>query len=222
MSLVPATGPERILWIVLILLVVGYLAGIWLNRQRSKAIGTWLQAGLGKLGGRVAWRWIRSMNSGAEVIVAEARPPFRQLQISYFLLTREFAPLWGLERLRGKRDLLALRCELRAPPTQEAHIVPWHGRLRAQLDEAAGDVPWQWVEMPAGLGLATRFVADKALVRRVTAFLERYGASVERLSLNRRNPQLIAFFRLNGIEKRPITELWAALGDLLSYNRQTG
>lgn len=216
MSWMPATGLERILWLVLIVLVVGYFIGIWLNRHRSKAIGTWLQAGLGKLGGRVAWRWIRSMNSGAEVTVTEARPPFRQLQISYFLLTREFTPLWGLELLQGKRDLLAWHCELWQPPTQELHVVPWQGRLRSQLDKAAGDVPWHWVEMPAGLGLATRFAADKALAQRVTAFLERYGASVERLSLSRRNPQLVAFFKLTGIEKRPVAELWAALGDLLS------
>lgn len=216
MSWMPATGPERILWLVLIVLVIGYFIGVWLNRQRSKTIGTWLQAGLGRLGGRVAWRWIRSMNSGAEVIVAEARPPFRQLQISYFLLTREFAPLWGLELLQGKRDLLSLRCELRTQPAQEVHIVPWRGRLRTELDKAAGDVPWHWVEMPGGLGLATRLVADQALVKRATAFLERYGTSLERLSLNRRNPQLIAFFKLAGIEKRPITELWAALGNLLS------
>ncbi len=216
MSWMPATGPERILWLVLIVLVVGYLAGVWRNRQRSKAIGTWLQAGLGKLGGRVAWRWIRSMNSGAEVIVAEARPPFRQLQINYFLLTREFTPLWGLELLQGKRDLLALRCELRHPPAQELHVVPWQGRLRNQLDKAAGAVPWHWIEMPAGLGLATRGAADQVLVGRLTAFLEGYGDAVERLSLSRRNPHLIIFFKLKGIEKRPVTELWAALGHLLS------
>ena len=78
MSLMPATGVERILWIVLIVLVAGYFTGAGLNRQRSKAIGLWLQAGLGKLGGRVAWRWLRSMTSGAEVKVAEARSPFRQ------------------------------------------------------------------------------------------------------------------------------------------------
>lgn len=216
MSLVPATGLERTLWLILILLVVGYLVGVWLNRQRSKAIGAWIQAGLGKLGGRVAWRWLRGMNSGAEVIVNEARPPFRQIQLSYFLLTREFAPLWGWELLQGKRDRLALRCELRAAPPQELHVLPWRGHLRNQLDKAAGDVPWQWIEMPAGLGLATRFAADKALVGRMTAFLERYGASVERLSLSRRNPQLILFFKLAGIEKRPVTELWAALGKLLS------
>ena len=39
--------------------------------------------------------------------VQEARAPYRDLTISYYLLTREFFPLWAWERLRGKRDLLA-------------------------------------------------------------------------------------------------------------------
>ncbi len=216
MSLVPATGTERLLWIILIALVVGYLAGVGLNRQRSKAIGTWIQAGLGKLGGRVAWRWIRSMNSGAEVTVAETRPPFRQLQINYFLLTREFTPLWIVELLQRKRDLVSLRGDLRTAPAQDVTIVPLHGRLRAELDKAAGTVPWHWTELPHGLGLATRVAPDKVLVRRVAGFLDEYGAAVERLSLRPRSPHLVAFFRLQGIEKRPMTELWAALGKLLT------
>lgn len=215
MSWIPATGPERILWLVLILLVVGYLAGVWLNRQRSKAIGSWIQAGLGKLGGRVAWRWIRGMNSGAEVIVAETRPPFRQLQINYFLLTREFAPLWAVERLQGKRDLLAVRGELRNLPDQELTIVPWRGRLRQELDKAAEAVPWHWTELPHGLGLATRVPPSKALVGRVEAFLNDYGPAIERLSVRRRSPQLMVFFKLQGMEKRPLAPLWAAFEKLL-------
>ena len=102
MSLTPATGIERIWWIVLILLVGSYFAGVWLNRQRSKALGTWLQAGLGKLGGRVAWRWIRSMNSGAEVSVGEARPPYRQLKISYFLLNARVSTAVGHRAAAGQ------------------------------------------------------------------------------------------------------------------------
>lgn len=215
MTLTPAAGPEKTLWLLLILLVAGYLVGILLNRQRSKAIGGWIQAGLGKLGGRVAWRWIRSMNSGAEVTVAEARHPYRQLQISYFLLTREFAPLWLVELLRGKRDLLALRGDLRTAPGQELTIVPLRGRLRRQMDKAAGATPWRWTELPHGLGLATRAAPDAALLRRTEVFLREYGAGVERLTLRRQAPHLIAFFKLAGIEKRPITELWAALGKLL-------
>lgn len=210
-----AAGPsERILWAILILLVVGYMVGTWLNRRRSKTIGEWVQAGLGKLGGRVVWRFIRGVASGAEANIGDARPPYRQLTIGYFLLTREFPPLWGIERLRNKTDLLTLRADLRRMPGTPWEIVPLQGQLRRRLDQAA-ETPLNWLPLAAGLGLATGNPADPALVRRVTAFTERYGTAIERLSLRQRAPHLVAFIKLQAIENRPLTELWTALDDLL-------
>jgi len=107
--LLPATPIEKLWWVALLLLLGGYLAGTWLNRKRSKALGFWLQSGLGVLGSKIQWKWIGTMSSGAQVTVRDARKPFRQLEITYLLLTRELAPLWGIELLRGKRDLLILR-----------------------------------------------------------------------------------------------------------------
>jgi hypothetical protein len=215
LGLSPADPTERVLWILLIALVGTFLAGTWLNRQRSKALGEWLQKGIGMLGGRVAWRWIKSVNSGAEATIAETRSPFRQLVISYFLLTREFPPLWGFELLRGKRDLLSVRAELRKLPEREFDVVPLQGKLRKALDAGADDAPLQWLEAPAGLGLATAAQPDRATVQRVTAFLNTYGSYVERLSVRRRSPNVVAFLRLNGLENRPSTDLLRALGELV-------
>ena len=210
-----AGATERALWIVVILLVVGYVAGAWLNRRRSKLLGSWLQAGLGALGGVPTWRWIRSMTAGAEVTVAGATRPFDRVQMAYFLMTREFPPLWGLELLRGKRDTLSIRADLRALPGRTFEVVPLHGRLRQTLDRNAGDQPWLWQEMPAGLGLATRGPADPKLARSVQAFLQRYGAAVERLSLRGRQPHLMLFLRLAGLETRPAAELIRAVKELV-------
>lgn len=213
-SFLPATGAERVLWIAVLGLVIGYLVGINLNRQRSKKLGAWLQAGLGSLGGRTAWRWIRSMNSGAEVTVAEARPPFRALQLSYYLLTREFTPLWLFEYLRGKRDLLSVRADLRNIPEREFEILPLGGALAKKLDSSGGE-PVQWSEMPAGLGFATRGAATKASQQKAKDFLNTYGPYLERLSVRRRAPHLVAFFRVTGMERQPSAELWRALGELV-------
>ena len=215
LSWMPATGVERSLWIIIIVLAAGYLAGQWLNRQRSKRIAAWLQAGLGALGGRVAWKWLRSMNAGAEVTVQEARPPYRGLVIVYYLLTREFAPLWLFEWLRGKRDLMSLRADLRTQPGREFDIVPSKGKLRQELDTAAGQQTYQWQELTGGLGLATLGQPGRASIHRVEQFLNTYGPYVERISLRRRAPHVIAFFRLSGMENMKSEELWRALGDLV-------
>ncbi len=202
----PASSDLRILWIVLIVLVASYLAGAWLNRRRSRAIGHWLQAGLSVLGGQPAWRVTRSLTTGAEVTLTDAAPPFRQVRASYYMLTREITPLWGIELLRGKRDLLAIRADLRAAPGSECEVLPLHGPLRQQLDRAAGDRPWQWQEMPAGLGLATRGALDARFARSLQKFLERNGAYVERLSVRQRQPNLVLFVRLAGLERAPAAD----------------
>lgn len=214
-SWMPATGAERSLWIIIIVLAAGYLAGQGLNRQRSKRIAAWLQAGLGALGGRVAWKWLRSMNAGAEVTVQETRPPYRSLVIGYYLLTREFSPLWLVEWLRGKRDLMSLRADLRTQPLREFDVLPSEGKLRKEFDEAAGQQAHQWHELTGGFGLATLGQPSQALIQRVQRFLNTYGPYVERISLRRRTPHVIAFFRLSGLENMKSEELWRALGDLV-------
>jgi hypothetical protein len=213
LGLNPAGPTERILWIVLVLIVAAYFGGTWLNRQRSKAIGKWLQAGIGLLGGRVAWRWIRGMNSGAEVTVAETRPPFRQVQLAYFMLTREFPPLWAIELLRHKGDLLSIKADLRSVPARELEVVPLHGQLRSQLDK---DGDWQWQELAAGLGLGTRGATGAKGTGPVTTFLNTYGPYVERLSIRKRTPHVVLFLRLPGPEARPADDLLRALQKLLT------
>ena len=101
-SWMPTTAAERAMWMLLFLLVGGYLGGQWLNRQQTKRAGKWIQAGLKSLGGRVTWHWSKTISAGAEANVEEARAPYRNLAISYYLLTREFAPLWLWEQVQGQ------------------------------------------------------------------------------------------------------------------------
>lgn len=213
----PVLGPSaRVWWILLIVLVAGYLLGTWLNRRRSKALGLWLQAGLGALGGQTRWKWIGTMTSGAQVTITGADKPLRQGEILYLLLTRELLPLWGVELLRGKRDLLVLRAELRAQPAQEFEVVPLRGSLRAALDRNPGAEPWQWQEMPAGLGLATHGDPDPRAAGALRAFLETYGPAVQRFSLRSRSPHVILFARLNGLERTPSKAFLTGVRDVLA------
>jgi hypothetical protein len=212
--LIPATGNERILWLILIVLVLSYLAGAWLNRRRSKAIGKWLQAGLSVLGGKPAWKLTRSLSTGAEVMVADASRPFQHIQAGYYLLTREIMPLWGIELLRGKRDLLAIRAYLRTQPVAEYELMPLQGKLRSLLDSKAGDQPWQWQEMPAGLGLATRGEISRATIQAIGSFAKRHGPLIERLSLHPRQPSLTVFMKLTESGLPSATELLRGLKDV--------
>jgi hypothetical protein len=212
------TGPsEKVFWGIIIVLVLGYLGGTWLNRRRSRALGQWLEGTLTRLGKKTAWKWVGTMTSGAVVTVTEAFKPFRQVEITYLLLTRELLPLWGIEMLRGKRDLLIVRGQMRGEPADEIEIVPIEGKLRKALDERAGDEPWHWEEAPAGLGIATRGTdGSRALGSSLKTFLGRYGQYVQRLSLRKRQPNLVLFVLLSGIEAAPAADFFGCLRDLAS------
>jgi hypothetical protein len=213
----PVSPNQRILWGIIILIVLGYLGGNWLNRRRSRAIGKWLQSALGSLGGQPAWNLIGTMSSGVQLTVNHATRPFRQFTITYHMLTREFLPLWILELLRGKRDLMSLRGDLRGSLNEEIEVVPMRSSLRRTLDQhAAPEDAWHWQAAPARLGLATHEAGDSPLCCALLAFLEQYGRSVERLSLRRRQPNLIMFVKLNGIEKAPAIEFLQALHSALA------
>jgi hypothetical protein len=212
----PTLSPvARILWILLVVLVGGFLLGRWLNRRRSKAIGEWLQLGVGVLGAQTSWRFPGGVSSGAEVKISSAAGPFRQVEISYHLLTRELPFLWGWELLRGKRDTLAMRADLRAKPRQEYEVVPLHGVLRRTLDQHAGEHPWRWAEMPSGLGMATRDPVGERTQTGVRAFLDRFGGSVQRLSVRERSPNLVLFVRVPGIQRAPAKEFLQAVRRLV-------
>ena len=214
---IPTLSPSlRAWWIVLAVLVALYMLGTWLNRRRSKELGLWLAAGVGVLGGQTLWKWVGTMTSGAQVTIVGATRPFKQGEVLYLLLTREFLPLWGIELLRGKRDLLVMRAELSAKPVREFEVVPISGDLRKTLDRNPGAIPWQWQEMPAGLGLATHIDPGGQIAAAVRKFLEAYGPFVQRLSVRKGSPQLILFAQLTGLERTPAKEFLAAVREVVA------
>lgn len=211
----PAPLWERVAWALLLFLVAGFMLGTWLNRKRGRALGEWVDAGIKRMGGQTTWKFIRSLSSGAQVTVVGANEPYRSVEAGYYLLTRELPPLLAIELLRGKRDLFSLKADLRAVPAIEYDVVPLDGALRRELDVAAAGDPYAWVELPAGLGLATRHREPAKVAARLRPFLERYGEGVQRLSLRARRPNVVLFMHFEGMEDQPPREMFDALRRLV-------
>ena len=93
--------------------------------------------------------------------------------------------------------------------------MPLQGKLRRLLDRNAGDKPWQWEELPGGLGLATRGAPPAELVKRARTFAAKYGAYVERLALRPRDPHLLVFVQLNGLEQAPAGQFLRSVNELV-------
>ena len=89
----------------------------------------------------------------------------------------------GYRAAGGERDLLAIRGAARPADRRiRTDAVTW--QVTHVLDSKAGDQPWQWQEMPAGLGLATRGETSQATVKAIGSFAKRHGPLIERLSLH--------------------------------------
>ena len=133
------------------------------------------------------------------------------MEAAYYLLTREIPPLYGVELLRGKRDLFSIKADLSKPPAAEYDVVPLDGALAKELDQNAGDQPYTWTPLPHGLGLATHDPKPQQIAARVRPFTEKYGKSMQRLSVRRRSPNVLVFLHLEGLEDQPSSEVFNAL-----------
>ena len=122
-----------------IVIVAWFAAGTIWNIRRGRALMLWMQDGLAALGQRTTVRWLGS--TAVEMAIRDGKPPFAAVTLVIFLEARDVFWMWGLGRLRGRRDILIIRGALRkAPPVEFDAFDPesWSGRdVRAR-------VPAEW------------------------------------------------------------------------------
>jgi hypothetical protein len=182
-------------------MVLWYVVGTWYSRRKGIRTLNWLRDGLPFLGGQLQATWIGSAASGARVTIIKANPPFRQLEAAFLLESRELLPVWLVNLLRGRRDELIIKAELRSLRRAEMHAVPAGSRMERSLRRDTQS-SWQWREGPHGLRIAYRGTQGKALSKDVSPFLQSYGLSVRRLSWERGKPHLLLQIRLTGLTDR--------------------
>ena len=194
-----------------VLLGVNYFVGMTINRRKSTALFRWLREGTQAVLGKVSEaRWVGSASSGARLTVAQARAPFRRVEMVYLMATRELLPLLWLQRLRGRRDELILKAVLREPPQWEWELVhPKDVRTRRRLEEKgfrAGPEVGGWVVYHKG---------DLSPARRaqVQALVERLGEALRGFSLRREHPHLIVRLALPAELDAPSSALFQGLAE---------
>jgi hypothetical protein len=185
MSEMPSWG--YLLLLLLIALMLIFALGTRRNIRRGNALLTWLQGGLPLLGRKTTFRWLGS--TAVVLKIAEAKEPFREVEVVVVLEPRDVALLWAWSRRRGRRDFLILRGWLRRPPRFELEAGDergWTGadRLKALDPEAWDRGDWE------GVRAARSRDADPAAARRLWDALARDSGGVWRLSVRRQHPHL--------------------------------
>jgi len=191
--------PEYIVTGLGLLLVVWYLVAAIYNRRFGLRTYRWLQRGLTELGDlkSVQASWIGSSGSGARIGVQQAKVPFRRLELVYLLESRELAPLWLIDVLRGKRDQFILRGTLRTKPTGQLEVLPDKTRTRKELAQETTS-PWMVTDGPNKLLIARRGSTEQQ-TEWLLPFLEKYGPNLKHFSWGPQDPHLLIVLRLAGL-----------------------
>ena len=114
-----------------VLVAVWYLAGTIINRKRGLATYYWLREGLREAVGEPSeGQWLNPAGTQARLAVANARAPFRKMEITFSLIARDILPLWLFNLVRGKGDEMIVTASLRSLPASREATPAWDNFLK--------------------------------------------------------------------------------------------
>jgi len=129
---------------MVVIAIVGWFAlGTHINVRMGHRFLEWLQSGLPLVGEKTTLRWLGS--SAVQLQIENAREPFRRVEVLVILEPRDVPPLWLLSRLRGRRDLLIVRAELRSVPKQQIEILDRQAWSTRSVDKEVRQQQWHSV-----------------------------------------------------------------------------
>ena len=168
--------------IIAVAVVAWFAAGTIWNVRKGSELMRWMQGGLPALGERTTVRWLGS--SAVELVINEGKAQFAKVTVVIFLEPRDL-PWWPISRIRGRRDTLILRGNLRRSPGFELEIVDpasWSGR------NALPRIPREWQIRDGKLRIHHENAAALERAEVLLAAAQRAGLTVLRLSVRRTEP----------------------------------
>jgi len=137
-------SPQLAIFVVVVIAIVGWFAlGTHVNVRKGHHFLKWLQEGLPLIGEKTTLRWLGS--SVVHLKIENARQPFRRVEVLIVLEPRDVPPLWLLSRLRGRRDLLIVRTELRAVPKLQVEILDRQAWSTRAVEKEVQQEQWRLV-----------------------------------------------------------------------------
>lgn len=168
-------NPQYIL-VAAVIIVMGWFAiGVVYNLRRGDALLKWMQKGLPSIGQKTTFRWLGT--SVAELVIAQAKRPFRRLETLLVLKPRDVFWMTVMAHLQGREDIVIFRGQLTTAPLTDLELVDpksWSGRGALQQ---ATDRKWESQDY-RGLQL----MAPAGLLELATKTLDRLSLPMQSLS----------------------------------------
>lgn len=187
-----------------VLLVLWYPFGRRMNRRRGPQALRWLREGIRAYEGQASVNWVGG--SAFRVEVQGALGPFKRVGMMVLLEAREMLLLWIFNRLRGQRDMLVIKGDLRLKPKTDLELTR-RGRRAGRAMRALEKEGWT-IDSLNGMFIALKRGKDREIASRLTSALSGEALQLVRLSLRKRTPHLIANFHLSGLERRRAESLF--------------
>lgn len=204
-------------WVAVIvasILILGYIAGYYSNRQRAVKIFAWLKEGLETLGTVTMGDKLPGMASGGRLEVNQPAPPLKIVEAIYLMAPRENLIFFLFSLLQGRSDELIVWITYQSRPEQSVEVARRGNRqFETRLRDASK--PALTMQQTDGrLQMAAEDKVGSTISAKVQAFLNHYPSRVVRLAIRPEKPHLFLRINLRIMQQVSAGELFSELKGL--------
>ncbi len=176
-----------------ILLIAWYFLGMWFNRRRGIHLARSLRERLKALGAQeLTGRWLNA--SIFQFVARRAASPIGKLAAIIVLESRELAFIWLVNLLRGRRDLLVLRMDLRSTPRAGLELEAHPGQMKPEREVRRRIAESGWEQATVGDYTIYHQHGAAHLKETLAPLLEEWQPYLRRLSISASSPHLLLSF----------------------------
>ncbi len=198
--------PEGLGFSLFVLAVLVFLGGFALGTQwnirKGDAALKWFRQGLSIIGERTTMRWHGS--SVLELKMEKPKEPFRSAETLVVFEPRDVPLLWVFFHVRGRRDLLIFRAQLRSAPSFEIEAFDPQAWMTDRLERDMTSK--NWTQLDLGSASLHGYVSSNAgepAARPLIDLAQRGGGKLVRLSVHRSVPNLEVHWQLPDARSSP-------------------
>jgi hypothetical protein len=177
--------------VILVVIFMGWFAiGMIYNLRRGDALLKWMQDGLPGIGQKTTFRWLGT--SVAELVIAQAKKPFRRLDTLLVFKPRDVFWMTIAAYFQRREDFVIFRAHLTTAPITDLELIDpktWTGRdVQKRIYQRKWEsTTYQGLELMAPAGLLD--LATKTLDR-LALPMQKFSPRYARFGLHRNAPNL--------------------------------
>jgi len=199
---------------LVMVLVLMYGFGAVFNRQRGQIVMRWLLKGARSVGKPGGLRWRGRMQSAAKLEMTDLHFPYRNMELIFVLEKRTNPFAWIYYHLKGQRDELFVRTDLRTPPDPQIEAGPQGSKtVQKYLDKE--DSGYQKYDGSTDSDLAWKGASNPKRLARLESLLAKYPNCNLRISLQQDSPHLALRVYLGRLLRTPPEAFFKDLSDAI-------